>query len=414
MLSDETFTVHSRIYTNANKKFTLGGKIMQSKRKRILTMLENGTISMDEALSLLENLSESQEVEKEHAPEVKIDTTKMFEEEKSTGKDQKKSESTEKEDPSTDEFLEDLRKEFTHVGDRFMQFMQTTVQKMKGFDFESPFGQALTFNQTMTKPAGEIDEIIIDIDNGKVAVQCSDEDEVRAEFTVKMHNSESEEEAKEAFNEKMLFVTDANKLRISSAMKMTKVEINLYVPRKNYAKLSARLLNGSFKMNQIEIESVRVKTANGKIDVSDFIFKEAAFETANGAIELHNVEGEKLEAETLNGRVYIDGQLKDVEAQSLSGAVAVTTTDLAAERIDAKTVSGSVELYVPSNISLSGEILSNLGKLNLQLNDVDRTAEQEQFLQRSIRFKKNVENDASPLQISGETKTGSVIVYYNA
>ena len=74
-----------------------------------------------------------------------------------------------------------------------------------------------------------------------------------------------------------------------------------------------------------------------------------------------------LTAETLNGRVYIDGSLKEVTAQSLSGHVVVTTTSEEAERIDAKTMSGSVELYIPSGISLSGEIASNMGRLGLTI-----------------------------------------------
>ena len=77
-----------------------------------------------------------------------------------------------------------------------------------------------------------------------------------------------------------------------------------------------------------------------------------------------------------------------MEAQSLSGHVVVTTTNVEAEKIEAKTMSGSVEIYIPSGISLSGEIASNMGRLDLQIDDVDRTAEHEQLLQRTIRFKK--------------------------
>ena len=77
-------------------------------------------------------------------------------------------------------------------------------------------------------------------------------------------------------------------------------------------------------------------------------------------------------------------------------------------------MSGSVEIYIPSGISLSGEISSNMGRLDLQLDDIDRTAEHEQLLQRSIRFKKDVDDSTSPLHIFGEAKTGSVLVCYNA
>lgn len=424
---NETFRAYNRIYTINPEQSELGGVKMQSKRKRILTMLENGTITTDEALTLLENLSNSPTAVKEEKPKVEAPTSQQaestveektetaneeFTEEGPSGTYSSDSDSNKNKEQSTDEFLEDIRKDFAHVGDRFMQFMQTAVQKVKEFDFDSPFGQSVSFTQTLTKPADGIEEIILDIDHGKIEVHCTDEKEARAEFTVKALNGESEEAAREHFLEKILFVTDGEKLRLSSAMKMTQVNVELYIPRQKYSKLSTRLMNGSFKMREAEIADVRVKTANGKIDVASLTFQKAAFETANGSIGLKDLIGERLEAETLNGRVYIDGELQEIEAQSLSGHVVVTTTNESADKIEAKSMSGSVEIYIPVGIAMTGEIASNMGKLKLQLDDVDKTAEQEQILQRSIRFKKDVEG-TSPLYIFGEAKTGSVLVCYN-
>lgn len=401
------------------EKFKLGGGNMQTKRKRILTMLENGTITTEEALTLLENLSNSQTETTKEIQEPKIEKRQTNDEETSKDKDSteqesKGSDSTQKDEQSMEDFLEDLRKDFTTVGDRFMQFMQTAVQKVKGFDFESPFGQSVTFTHTLIKPMNDIEELILDIDNGKIAIHCVDEKEARAEFSVKSYNSESEEMAKKDFLEKILFVTDGNKLRVSSAMKMTQVNLDLFVPQKTYTKLSARLMNGSFQMENGEIDNARVKTANGKIDVSKLSFKEAVFETANGGIRLNGINGEKLSAETLNGRVYIDGSLKEVEAHSLSGHVVVTTTNAESENINAKTMSGSVEIYIPVGVALSGEIASNMGRLDLKLDDVNRTAEHEQLLQKTIRFEKDLDSGKTPLRIFAETKTGSVLVCYNA
>lgn len=378
-------------------------------------MLENGTITTDEALTLLENLSNSPEESTVAEEKPETANQDFTEEEGPSGTHFEDSGSTKNDKQSTEEFLEDIRKDFTHVGDRFMQFMQTAVQKVKEFDFESPFGQSVSFTHTMTKPADGIEEIILDIDNGKIEIHRTDEKEIRAEFTIKTYNSDSEETAKEQFLEKFLFVTDGRKLRLSSAMKMTQVNVDLYIPRQKYGKLSARLMNGSFKMKDAEIANVRVKTANGKIEVSSLTFQKADFETANGSIGLKDLIGETLEAETLNGRVYIDGELQEVEAQSLSGHVVVTTTNESADKIEAKSMSGSVEIYVPSTVALSGEIATNMGKLKLQLDDVDKTAEQEQILQRTIRFKKDLDGGSkTPLYIFGEAKTGSVLVCYNA
>lgn len=384
---------------------------MQNKRKRILTMLENGTISTDEALSLLESLGNAPTDTTESETAVEESKTEKSTNESTQADQENEQSNAESGEKSTEEFLEDIRKEFTYVGDRFMQFMQSAVQKVK--EFESPFGQSVSFTHTMTSPADGIEEIILDVDHGTVDIYSTDDKETRAEFTVKAFNAESEEAAKEHFLEKILFVTDGDKLRLSSAMKITQVNVALYIPRQDYAKLSTRLLSGSFNMKDANIQNVRVKTANGKIDVSGLTFDTAEFETANGAIKLKELTGKTLEAETLNGRVYIEGDLQEIEGQSVSGHVVVTTTNENAVKIGAKSMSGSVEIYVPKNISLSGEIASNMGKLNLRLDDVDKTTEQEQLLQRSIRFKKEVKESDSPLHIFGEAKTGSVLVSYN-
>lgn len=395
---------------------------MQNERQRILAMLENGTITTDEALTLLEALGQSKQTAKPFGAE-EVTLTKKESDEQPEKQQTNQQQSTkqdfefeqkEDDEPSMDEFLDDLRKDFSNVGERFMQFMQTAVEKVKTFDFDSPFGTAITFNHSLTKSASDVDELIIDIDNGKVTIHHDEVDEIRAEFTVKTYTGDTEEKAKADFLDKLLFVNDEGKIRISSDLKMIQVNVELYVPKKDYAKISARLLNGSFKMKDAIAETVRIKTANGKIEIAGLTFKDGEFETVNGAIGLNNVTGNRIEAETLNGRIYIDGAVKDVEAHSLNGHVVVTTTDPEAEKIEAKTMSGSVEIYIPSGGALSGEISSNMGRLDLQLDDINRTAEQEQLLQRTIRFKKDIEGNTSPLHIFGEAKTGSVLVCYNA
>lgn len=388
---------------------------MQNERKRILAMLENGTITTDEALTLLEKLGESQNQAKiaGEDSDSRARTTEDHNEEPPPFTEEK-SGPHRKGQHTVDDFLEDLRRDFTNVSDRFMQFMQTAVQKVKSFDFETPFGNTVEFTHSMNMPSTGIKEIVLDVDHGKVSLSRGTADEVQAEFHVKTYNKDSEEAAKQDFLDKLIFLNDHGKLRIMSDLKMTQVNVDLQVPANDYDVISAKLLNGSFTLRDLNAQSLRIKTGNGKVEVSGLAFKDADLETANGSVHINKVSGTKLEAETLNGRVYIDGALKDVEAQSLNGHVVVTTTDIEAERIEAKSMSGSIEIYIPSDLALTGEVSSNMGRLDLQLNDIDRTLEQEQLFQRTIRFKKDREGTAKPLHISGEAKTGSVLVCYNA
>ena len=53
--------------------------------------------------------------------------------------------------------------------------------------------------------------------------------------------------------------------------------------KKTYRKISTRLMNGTFEMKEADVENIRIKTANGKIDVSGLTYKDADFETANGS-----------------------------------------------------------------------------------------------------------------------------------
>ncbi|MBB4826563.1 DUF4097 and DUF4098 domain-containing protein YvlB [Sporosarcina luteola] len=385
---------------------------MQNERKRILTMVENGTITIEEALTLLEAMEKSGG----HSKKVETPIEPAYEKSSYDDDVDYESKSTKREE-SMDDFLNDLRKDVGHVGERFMQFMQTAVQRVRTFDFDSPFGSSTSFTHSITKSVDDLNEIIADIDNGRLTIRASEDQEsnvVVADFTVKAFNQKSDEEAKEEFLKKLVFMNDDGKLRIVSDLKLIQVNVDLTVPKKEYEKFSIRLLNGGTLLDSISTSKLYCKTANGKIEASHLQFEEAELETGNGTIQLKESDGKVLTAETMNGRVYISGSITDVEAKSLNGHVVVTTTDRDAKRVEARTVSGSVEIYVPSDIALAGEISSNMGRLDLQLNDVHRTRVEEQFLHRSIGFHKGTEEDRTALHINGEAKSGSVIVCYNA
>lgn len=405
---------------------------MQNERKRILTMLENGTISTDEALTLLEALSQddsaekpagffteiepaatrsdsAQESQEQPHAEPKMDEGKQ---DKDSSKEKGQSSKSGWSGASAEEFMEDIRKDLTNVGDQFMQFMQSAVQKVKQFDMENPFGASTTFEHNVQKDGKDLDEIIVDIDNGKLSIIPGEGDEVSAVFSVKTFTSNTEEEAKQEFMEKLIFVTDDQALRISSNSKTVQVNTVLTVPAKLYRKISVRLLHGGFELRNLETDALRVKTANGKVNISYVKANEVDIETLNGEIRLLSIESKKLETQTLNGLIYIDGKVKDAQARTLNGSISVTTAHETPEKIDVKSVGGNIELYVPRQLALVGSITSTIGSLNLKLPDVENTSNQDQLLHRSMNFKKDVEDTPSTLHVFAESKTGSIMVCY--
>ncbi|WP_033543945.1 DUF4097 family beta strand repeat-containing protein [Planococcus sp. CAU13] len=385
---------------------------MQSEKERILDMVEKGTITAREAVELLKAIDGGGSAGRESS----------YSREDYGRRDKPKRRGLFRPEDMVKKFSKDLSKDFSknvsndinQLGDRMMQFMQTSVGKLKTMEFDSPFGEAFQFNQSFTEVDVEVSTVIADIANGHLEIYPSQDGTLRAECSVKAYRAESEEQAKRDFQDKFIFIANDNKLRIISELKTTQVNIVLYVPAEQFNQITVRLFNGGFSMKRIDAALLKVKTANGKIELKNGEFDDAELETANGAIHIQDVKGKVLETETLNGRIYVDGDIQTIESKSLNGNVVVTSRCKEARKVEAKTLAGNVELYIPSHLPLKGQVSSNLGKMDVLLSDVDHTHEQGQFMQKTIRFSKEsgAAPTAAPLLVYGETKTGSVLVRY--
>ncbi|MFC7685673.1 DUF4097 family beta strand repeat-containing protein [Ureibacillus sp. GCM10028918] len=401
---------------------------MENERKRILKLVENGTISAEEAIVLLESLTKEQN-STQHSI---VPLTKSTDEAQSNGATQQQTNNEEKKSKTTgfedifgkafnnkeankkmDEFMNDLKQDLSQFSDRVMGLMNTTFTKIKDFDLEFPFGEKVQFDKNYAFEASEVKGIEIDIPNGKVDLVKSESEALLVETQVKTSLIDHDEEKTKAqFEEKFVHLTNG-KLTISVTTKMSQVSLRLVVPEQLYDIVLIRLLNGGVTIQNLESKLLKVKTYNGAVKVDESSFQHANIETGNGAIELRHVKGENLEAETVNGRIYIDGELQEVEAESVNGAVVITTNAKDARKVKAQTVAGAVELYVPKSLSLDGQVATNFGKADVGLPDVETRSEEDQFFLKTYHFDKIIDN-ANILKLNGESRTGTIIVRYIA
>jgi len=387
---------------------------MQNERQRILELVEKGTISAQEAITLLEALEQPSK----STQNVMNDVSKEGQQ-SSTEKETLFNEQTKEQQKKDTDFMkhfqdemQDFRKDLTQIGSIFMDMMNTAVKKVKEFDVSSPFGDKVEFTHTEEVTAEHVDSVIAELPNGNFSLESTEGDSFQVICKVKAPLiNDSEEETRNHFLEQFVVKEDEGSLRILSQLKLVQVNVKVLVPKEQLEKLSIRLMNGSVSLQDIGFDHLKVKTLNGAIKGSKFNFEKAKVDSSNGSIELTNVRGKDLEAETLNGRVYLDGALDEIEAKSVNGHVVVTTCSTNSSKIKAQTVAGAVELYVPRTISLSGKIVTNFGKVDVGIQDVSKIESQDQFLSKVVRFDKEVEN-ANRLFIEGESKTGAVLVRY--
>ncbi len=371
---------------------------MQEERKRILDMVENGTITAKEALELLEALGKTTPT-----------ATPTVNEEMQYNQSTNSKTSSKQQNP---DFLDDIKRDFTVMGEKFMHLMQGTVDKLKDFEFDVKITDPIVFEEKLVKEGIEFDDISINIANGKVEIIPTEEANVSAVVKAKCYRGSNEEEVKARFAEEFIFTTEANKLRIFSDMKTIATHVVLYVPKKSYNHISARLFNGDFIAKNMEVNTLKIRTTNGKVDLDGLTFQRGDIETGNGTVQVQRVTGDSLEVETMNGRIYVDGKLKEIEGSSISGQVILTTKDKDARKIEGTAVAGTVEIYVPKNVSIKGEVTTQLGKIDVQLADVTKWNESEQLLYRKVGFTKVTDSEADPLRVYGDAKTGAVLVRY--
>ena len=393
-------------------------------RKRILKLVENGTISAEEAIKLLEALSQQKDPAQNASPTVyeKSVQPTTEEEPKFTFEEEPKRKTTGFEDlfsklgnkdinKKMDEFMQELRHDLTDFSGRMMTMMNTTLSKMKDFDMEFPFGEKVEFNKTYAFNKDEVRGLEIDVPNGRIAVEKGiDEEKILIEAHVKTQKRDSEEETIEQFTDGFVELKDG-KIEVATHSKMAHVALRIVLPEKQYDVFLIRLLNGGITLNDLDTKLLKAKTYNGMVKVENVKFDHANFQSANGAIEARGITGDDVEAETANGRIYIDGDVKEVEAESVNGHVVVTTTSDKAYKVKARTVAGSVELYIPKSVSLDGQVTTNFGRTDVGLTDVSVRTGEGQFLQKISYFNKMLE-DAPMLKLVGESRTGSVIVRY--
>ncbi|WP_062109184.1 DUF4097 family beta strand repeat-containing protein [Bacillus niameyensis] len=385
---------------------------MNQEKKRILELVQNGKLSAQEAIILLEALEEE-------APKQTAETNQEQGEEKQTSdakedsntNDNTATDETSKDDTNkkqeTSSSSESIYTQLEHAGERLFDFVQNAFNKIKDIDFQ--FNQSVEIPHTFQQSASEAEKIDIDIANGPVKIKSWDQPEIRVECNAKVYRTDDREEARNYFLDHTVFNYENGLLVFGTQSKWMKVETILYIPKKTYNKISIRAFNGGVKGEQVHSDTLVVKTTNGKVELSNIQGESLDIDTVNGQIKLVDSTIEKVEAETVNGSIQVTGGYDDVELQSLNGNIDCKLLKLVPRNLGAKTITGNIDLTIPKDAGVDGEVRSNIGNYRLQLNDINIMHEKQEIIQKQVKFKRAGVNE-SILQLVADTKTGSVHV----
>ncbi|MBY0123413.1 DUF4097 domain-containing protein [Bacillus sp. S/N-304-OC-R1] len=361
---------------------------MQAERKRILKMVEDGKLTVDEALFLLEELEKTNKVAEEKKGDLvqELSTTVKFEEAK-------------KEDA--------FNYKFQSAKDKILDFVDTAFKKIKDMDLDFNFGHSADITHIFQQSDVSIQDVDIDIANGKIEVIPWGQNDVRIECKAKVYRVETQEEARRNFLNDVAFAIDGQKLRFATQQKWMKVEAVAYIPQSEYDKVKVRLFNGAIDSQRLNVKTFKAKTANGKVSLQEMNSKYTEVETANGKISILKSHIDQIEAETLNGSIHVDGAYEKIDLQSFNGDVFCAVNEGKCEIIDVKAVAGKIELELPERITVNGELKTNLGSLHVNLDGIQIVEDKSDVIQKVLRFQ-SVNQSEQSLRLNAETKTGAI------
>ncbi|WP_102335594.1 DUF4097 family beta strand repeat-containing protein [Salimicrobium jeotgali] len=329
---------------------------MSEERRKILKMIEQGDISAEEGARLLESVNEPD----------KTYTWKSF------------------------------------LGD--------AVDRVKKGDFDLSFGNTIDFGEATEVDATSFEDMDIHINNGTVRILTHEKDTVKAEYEVKMYQSSSEEEAKQRFREEVRLDTSADLLRLSSPSNKIKVSATLYVPDRAYAFVKTKVFNGRVDLSALRAEQVETKTTNGAVTLSEVHGEKANVETGNGSVDFQNCSFSRCDARTINGKVAASGSFVKLDLSTVSGGINVSGQDHRAERGFFKTSTGSINVQLPEEKRIEGNLASAFGKLSCKLDNYKLLSDKNDWLTKELKFTAR-EDYETVYYVDADAKSGSVTVY---
>lgn len=386
-------------------------------RKMILKMIEDGKISAEEGLQLLQALKDdksdtsgSQQGEKQSYRERKgpHSEAKPFEDDH---------EATKKE---TDHYVsrdvnwegggyKRTEEKITSFASRFSDFVEDAVHKIKEFDLDFNFGSSVEVQHIFQHKNATVKDINIHIENGSITFRPWDEEDVRVECNVKVYRVSDTDEARRVFLDEAGFSLDNATLRLQAKKRSMKVDTIVYVPKHNLEKINFYAFNGKISGENVSVKRLESKAVNGRINFEKVEAEDVRLETVNGTISVTRLEADNCDAKTVNGTVSISSVKGNFDVETLNGTVHYTLLEPSNAKAYIKTTTGSVNVHVPDNVKTEGELKTTVGGIQCDLPQMTVIDEKKDFASKKMSFLAN-KNETAHFYVEAEATTGAISI----
>lgn len=327
----------------------------------ILKMLEEGKITSEEAIKLLETFDKSDTGSKTYEKEKDTTTHKLNQ---TINEFSKKAEKlADKLGPDFISKVENVSSDFAEAAvkfaDKLVNYLGTGISNI---DRYNNITKEYTFPIT-----NENAKIQIKTQNIKVYMRKTDSEEVKIKLKLNLYEEEADIDKYinlESNEELLNFITDYpskiwGKLDISIPNNVKEIFVETTNAKCEFndiktSELKCTTSNGKIEIDGCKTDLINLKTNNAKIQIEDTIALEAIIETTNANIEIENSSFDDLKSNTTNNGIYLinfDSE-KEGEAnydlQTTNGKIRISLPkkedNETAHKINAKTSLGNIHI----------------------------------------------------------------------
>ena len=296
-----------------------------------------------------------------------------------------------------------LKKTFNSFSDTMNDNVEWKDIKMK-----VPGVATTKFEHEFNYPNPQASLIDVKVANGTVVFKTWDQEDVKVEAKIKLYGKMAGDSPMEAFLERSDIDVDDETISFQVPNKRVKADLTFYLPKRTYDHVSVKLLNGNVLVEELTAKDVYTKSTNGTITFKKIDATMLEIEGVNGEIKV--LEGTILDniIETVNGDVSISAAPESLSVSLINGDIRITAKEKTLRRVEASSANGNIKLALPNDLSVEGQVKTNLGSINSRLTDIEVVREKKDRGNQQLHFRRVLEE--SMAQINASTTTGSIFL----
>ncbi|OUM88808.1 MAG: hypothetical protein BAA01_14360 [Bacillus thermozeamaize] len=296
---------------------------------------------------------------------------------------------------------------------RLGEVFESAIEKVRGLDFdlgEFHWGNVHTVEEVFS---GEMDvkQLAIAIPHGTVQLRGWDDSGYRIEIRGYV-KEEMEEEALRLLRKQVRFKKEERIFLELEKQRRFRAEVRAYVPRAWLEELIVVTHHGAIQLQDLDVDRLVLHSYNGNIAINKVVGQRLDATAANGKLEVTECRFQETNLSGVNSPIEAAGAFGDTSCRTVNALLHLQLAEPVEGQVFLKATNGSIRVSLPENVSLQGELAGAFGKIFNELTDIEVLGEVKEWLNHTYSFRTR-ETEQFHLQLMASCTNGSIYLQHH-